>query len=285
MKYPKRGFNRIRKSLVPDKPVTVDPVPKKHYPSLGKTSPNDWRRRWFLGAIILALLSGMPILAQDATSAGPVHSPGSQIVIPSNATPATPMAASTSPAPAAAVSGDIHDIRGPISIPYQWLWVAYFVGGVIVAAVIYGAWCALRRKKAPVKLPFEIALERLEAARARMTAETVREYAFEVSEIIRVYIEQRFGEKAARRTTEEFLFDLVQQTDSPLAPHRRRLEDFMGHCDLMKFAKWQASVPELEAMHESAREFILETRPQPQPAKTAKDETPVQPQPELLHVK
>jgi hypothetical protein len=147
MKYPKRGFNRIRKSLVPDKPVTVDPVPKKHYPSLGKTSPNDWRRRWFLGAIILALLSGMPILAQDATSAGPVHSPGSQIVIPSNATPATPMAASTSPAPAAAVSGDIHDIRGPISIPYQWLWVAYFVGGVIVAAVIYGAWCALRRRK------------------------------------------------------------------------------------------------------------------------------------------
>ena len=97
-----------------------------------------------------------------------------------------------------------------MSIPYEWLWAAYAVIALVVAGLLYAAWRFFRRKTAAkAKLPYEIALEKLEAARALMTVETVREYAFTVSEIIRVYIEQRFGEKAARRTTEEFLSDLL----------------------------------------------------------------------------
>jgi len=115
-----------------------------------------------------------------------------------------------------------------------------------------------------------------------MTADTAREYAFTVSEIIRVYIEQCFGEKAARRTTEEFLSDLLQQTGTPLAQHRRRLEDFLSYCDLMKFARWEATVREMESMLESARVFILDTRPQPEPA-PAPPNAPAQP--ELVQAK
>ena len=113
-----------------------------------------------------------------------------------------------------------------------------------------------------------------------MTTTTVREYAFTVSEIIRVYIEQRFGEKAARRTTEEFLSDLLKQTGTPLAQHAAPLEDFLSHCDLIKFAKWGASERELESMQESARAFILDTRPQPEPRPA-----PTKAQPELAPVK
>jgi hypothetical protein len=187
-----------------------------------------------------------------------------------------------------ASTGDIHDIRGPISIPYEWLWAAYAAGALAVAAALYAAWRFFRRHAAPkAKLPDEIALERLEAARALMTPDTVREYAFTVSEIIRVYIEQRFSEKAARRTTEEFLSDLLQQTGTPLAQHRRCLEDFLSHCDLMKFARWGASIREMESMHESARVFILDTRPQAEPAKSAPPRTqqPTPAQPELLQAK
>jgi hypothetical protein len=188
----------------------------------------------------------------------------------------------TSPAPAASTTNtaeDIHDIRGPISIPYQWLWAAYIVGGLVIAAFLFALWRWFRgRVKIKTRQPFEIALDRLEAARALMNEAHVREYAFAVSEIIRSYIEQRFGEKAKRRTTEEFLSDLIRQTGTPLAAHRALLEDFLNHCDLPKFARWQLSIAEMESMHASARTFILETRPQIEPVTPAKAAAPTQPE-------
>ena len=165
-------------------------------------------------------------------------------------------------APAAAAE-DIRDIRGPISIPYPWLWAAYVAGAIVLAAALYGGWRWYRRRaKERAKTPAELALDRLEQARALMTEETAREYSFAVSEITRRYIEQRFRERAARRTTEEFLHDLLERSDTALAAHRDALEDFLEHCDLAKFARWQLAVADMEAMHGSARAFILDTRPQ-----------------------
>jgi hypothetical protein len=214
-----------------------------------------------------AQTSGPVVLPPGTTNSAPVFN---QLPSP---TPASSQAAPTfsqpiaSPSPAPTtpdVSGDIHDIRGPIAIPYEYIWAAYIIGALVAAALGYAIWRFIRsRAKAKAKLPYEIALERLEAARSLMSTESVREYAFTVSEIIRVYIEQCFGEKAARRTTEEFLSDLVNMASSPLAAHRSRLEDFLGHCDLIKFARWGASARELESMHESARVFIVETKPRP----------------------
>jgi hypothetical protein len=79
--------------------------------------------------------------------------------------------------------------------------------------------------------------------------------------VIRTYIEDRFGEKAARRTTEEFLADLVAQTGTPLAQHSALLRDFLEHCELPKFARYQLSIPDMEAMYESAKTFLLNTGP------------------------
>jgi hypothetical protein len=245
--------------------------------------------RTFLLVLVLCLgLVAGSARAQNAP-AGPVHLPP-----PSAAPTPTPVAINQAPSPApiaalapvssptTADSGDIRDIHGVISIPYEWLWAAYVLGGALAIAALYAAWRFFRKHAAAkTKLPFEIALERLDAARALMTTDTVREYAFTVSEIIRVYIEQRFGEKAARRTTEEFLSDLLQKANTSLTGHSNLLEDFLNHCDLIKFARWGASERELESMHESARAFILDTRPQPEPARPAKASA----QPELAQAK
>ena len=172
-----------------------------------------------------------------------------------------PAAANTAPA---AVEEDIRDIRGPISIPYPWLWATYAGGGLLLLALAYAAWRWYHRSSAArAKAPFEIALERLEKARALMQPETAREYSFEVSEVVRGYIEQRFDERAARRTTEEFLRDLLAHSGSELAPHRALLDEFLRHCDLAKLARWQLSMPQMESMHESARAFIEQTKPTP----------------------
>jgi hypothetical protein len=212
-----------------------------------------------LAAWQLALATGFSAVLAPA---------GSPLPLPRVA-PAQPLAKSPAPTPAAATAAtDIRDIRGPISIPYGWLWAAYVAGGMVLAAALYGAWRWYSKPPpARVKEPAEIALERLEKARELMIPERAREYSFAVSEITREYIEARFHERAARRTTEEFLHDLVGQAGTPLSRHRALLEDFLQYCDLAKFARWQLSPMDMASMYESARTFILETRPPPAPAR------------------
>jgi hypothetical protein len=104
-----------------------------------------------------------------------------------------------------------------------------------------------------------VALEQLEAARRLMQPEQARAFSIAVSEIVRDYIEIGFEVRAAHRTTEEFLHDLVTQSDSPLVAHQPVLADFLRHCDLAKFARWVLSVPQMEAMLQSAAAFIVAT--------------------------
>jgi hypothetical protein len=171
--------------------------------------------------------------------------------------PVKPAAAAAAPN---AATQDILDIRGPKHIPSPWLWPAWLAGGLALAALGYGAWRWNRRRAlATAKLPYEIALDRLEEARALMQPENAREFSITVSEIVRHYIEERFQVRAARRTTEEFLYDLLEPSDALLGSHRGLLADFLHHCDLAKFARWILSIEEMETMLQSARTFVLET--------------------------
>ncbi len=187
---------------------------------------------------------------------------------PSSSAPAALVTPAQAPAASSIAEPDIRDIRGPISIPSPWRWL-WLAGGVALAlGAIYFAWRWHRRFAATkTKQPFEIALDRLEEARRLMTPQHAREYSFAVSEITRDYIEKRFRERAAHRTTDEFLRHLVAQIDSPLAAHRPLLEDFLRYCDLAKFARWELDLPQMESMHESAHNFILATKPAPDFAK------------------
>ena len=161
-----------------------------------------------------------------------------------------------------AIAEDIRDIRGPMHIPYSWLWILWVAGGLIALALLF---CIYRfwknRRPVKIKLPHEIALERLEKARAWMKASQTREFSIAVSDAVRFYIEDRFHERAAHRTTDEFLRGHLSESSSPLATHVGLLEDFLRHCDMAKFARWSFAVSEMEAMHASARKFVEETRP------------------------
>lgn len=166
--------------------------------------------------------------------------------------------------PAAAVarstmSDDIRDIRGPEPIASAWLWAMGLAGGVLVAAGGYGAYRCVRRRKNTEKLPYELALERLQEARALMRPDTVRDYSIVVSHIVRRYIEERFRVMATHRTTEEFLHDLLNPSNALLTAHRASLAEFLNHCDLAKFGGWRLSVQNMESMHQSARSFVFIT--------------------------
>src|SRR5208337_2766976 len=169
-------------------------------------------------------------------------------------TPAAPMA------PSVLLAGeDIRDIRQPRHVPTSRFWVVVAVG--VITLIAFGL--ALRwwiyHGKFFVMRPHEIALQYLEEARELIDPDHAREYCFEVSKIIRRYLEERFNLQAPQLTTEEFLHELAASPDALLASHRVLLGDFLEHCDLAKFAGWYYCRPDLEAMHLSAVEFVRQT--------------------------
>jgi hypothetical protein len=163
---------------------------------------------------------------------------------------------------AVASSEDIHDIRGPKPIASPWVIPLLAIAGLLVACSGYAAWRWDRRRRHGVaKLPSTIALERLEQARVFMHPSGGREFSIEVSGIVRGYIESRFRAMAAHRTTDEFLHDLLDSADSALAAHRELLADFLRSCDLAKFGGWNLPRPNMEAMLQGARRFVIESSP------------------------
>src|SRR5580693_2292521 len=119
------------------------------------------------------------------------------------------------------------DIRGPKYILPDWVLPALFGGAVLIAVSIYGLWRWRRRRAAPVLLPHEIALRRLEDIRTLMQPASAREFSTAVSDIVRGYIEQKFDVTATRRTTEEFLRELLESSNASLARHRGLLGEFL----------------------------------------------------------
>jgi hypothetical protein len=155
---------------------------------------------------------------------------------------------------------DIRDIRGLKPVPFKWLWPAILAGAAVLAIGGYAAWRWNRRRQVTrAKSLFELALQRLEDIRTLMRPETVREFSIAVSDIVRRYIEDRFHVTAAHRTTEEFLRDLLESSNPSLARHRGLLAEFLGQCDLAKFAGMSLSEQSMESLRLSARTFVLET--------------------------
>jgi len=171
------------------------------------------------------------------------------------------------PTPGAAASGsvasgpeeDIRDIRGPKYVLPAWVLPAVAAGVAILALIIYRVWRWRRSRRARILLPYERALERLEDIRTLMQPAGAREFSIAVSDIVRSYIEQRFDVAVTRRTTEEFLRDLLQTTHASLARHQSLLGDFLHQCDFVKFAGVGLTLQDMEALRQSARAFVLAT--------------------------
>jgi hypothetical protein len=209
-----------------------------------------------LAAILLAGLTSSATLlhAQTTPTVRPTVPPSQSVGVPAAAPAST--------------AGDIRDIRGPKAVPSATLWMMELAGAAAAAGLAYAGYRWYRHVKLAPKTAGDIALEQLEKALRLMQPESAREFSIEVSEIVRRYIEARFQVRATQQTTEEFLRDLADSHETLLANHQELFEEFLGHCDLAKFARWILSVDEMKSMHGSARNFVIETAKAPAPEKT-----------------
>ncbi len=159
---------------------------------------------------------------------------------------------------------DIKDIAGPAEIPAD-----YTRAAIIVAVVAAAGMCFFllwrRRKAKPLAVrrspAHETAYEALEMLLARGLVEEkrYREFTAEVADILRRYIEDRFGLRAPERTTEEFLAEAGTGLGVD-GDRKKMLADFLAHCDLVKFAALEPSADDVKRTFNTAKDFIDATK-------------------------
>jgi hypothetical protein len=161
----------------------------------------------------------------------------------------------------------LDDIRPPFFYLHSWFWywVALAVIGAIAIAILLW-WKYRPHRLLSPKSAYELALEKLENARTLLREDVPMPYAVVVSETVRSYLGQRFQAPSTRRTTEEFLRQMEADRTTPLAEHRDLLREFLQSCDLVKFARYQPTLAELELVHQRATNFVTATKPLPESA-------------------
>ena len=181
---------------------------------------------------------------------------------------------------AAANTNDIRGIKPPVEIPYEWLWlwITLIVIALLVAGVI--AWLMLRKKNslaeaAPVVPPHIRAKQKLAEALAFLT--DPNRFCTEVSNTLRVYLEERFELRAPERTTEEFLIEL-QGSKHLTLDQKQSLREFLQSCDLVKFARHEPTETTLRQLHDAALRLVDETQFDPISAEPGQPPTLPSPQ-------
>ncbi len=169
------------------------------------------------------------------------------------------------------VAPDIKDIRPPLDVPTNFkrliLWLSAGITTLLFSGAIF--WLLWKRKaaqrmpekKPPPRAPHEVAYELLDAlANEGLIAKgMVKEYYYRLTDIVRHYIEGRFGLLAPERTTEEFLVEMAHANTLDKA-HKVLIQDFLNHCDMVKYAKYGPSLLEIEETYSVARRLIDETK-------------------------
>ena len=165
---------------------------------------------------------------------------------------------------------DLRGEAGPFDIepePARWGWVIAFV--IVGMAALAGAGLALRgvvrrreeaRLHPPLPPPHETALAELARIRESGLLDEGRtaEYTDRVSDVLRLYLEERFALPAPDRTTEEFLDEVAR---APILDRERKrfLAEYLAQCDLVKFAAHLPGRRELDELFGSSVRFVEET--------------------------
>lgn len=178
---------------------------------------------------------------------------------------------------------DINPMESVVSVPTRWYdiipdwWLWIFVG---VAAVGVIACCILlfRRKKGliskPVIItpPYDLAVMRLNDLQAKKLPQSGRdkEYYTELTEILRQYLDGRFGINAMEMSSTQIIDTLRHNKET--RPGSDLMKQILEIADFVKFAKVRPLPDDNIKAFNSALKFVEDSKPLP-PAEPENDET------------
>lgn len=150
-------------------------------------------------------------------------------------------------------------------------WLADFWWIIIIAVVAIAAFIWVMRrykkegtvlKKKPEPTPYETAMKNLRELKARNLWEQgmEKEYFTRLTDILRIYLDKRFGINAMEMTTREIMDRLYE---SDVKDKRDYVRQILSVADFVKFAKVRPLPADNIAAYENAVKFVEETKPEP----------------------
>ncbi len=161
---------------------------------------------------------------------------------------------------------DIRDIRKPVHFKtYLWLLIILLVILISTGIFIFLKYKHKIIKKEKVEIlreyipPHVEALEKIEELLKQNLIEKgeIKKFYFEISEIIREYLNKRFKIQTLERTSAEILGDLKKLLNMDIYI---KFSDFFEHTDLVKFSKYTPTGKEIRDTVELAKELINKTK-------------------------
>lgn len=169
-------------------------------------------------------------------------------------------AASGTPAPGAPEALEISDIAPPVNVfPYP-LWMVVVAGILAVAVLGLLVWMIvrwIRNRPGPPSLgATAIALNTLEQLRKRVAELEPYTFSVAVSDVLRTFISKaKFRLPATNQTSPELLA-AISQSALFSESDRTLLTQFSEKCDMIKFARVEATQEDNRELVESALTFV-----------------------------
>jgi hypothetical protein len=152
---------------------------------------------------------------------------------------------------------DVHEIAPPVDYSLVPPWVIY--AGITLGLVALGliAWWIRKRSQRPKsqQSPRDRALQELNRIRTEMETLTPYQFSIRVSDILRKYVTDQYQLPVTRQTSVEFLSTLAK-TSSFSEDEKSLLEDFLNRCDLIKFARYDATIEDSRLLLEEATRMV-----------------------------
>lgn len=164
-----------------------------------------------------------------------------------------------------------HDVKPPVQYPITIAEAAPYIGGglLLLALIAFAVYYISRRsanrplffKPKPKEPAHIVALRALDKLKSEQLWQQgrVKEFHTRISEIIRIYIEDRYSIQAMEETSEEILRDL-EQNNLCLKEQLDALRDVFFTSDLVKFAKFVPPPDENESCFHLTQQFVEKTK-------------------------
>lgn len=154
---------------------------------------------------------------------------------------------------------EIRDIAPPVDIfPYPpWMVAVAILIALAVLTLIVTMIVKKLRQKPPIPppTPREVATRELEALRPEVERRTPYDFSIAVSDVLRSYIGRQYRLHAREQTSAEFL-SAISRSVKFSENEKRLLAAFLERCDLIKFARIDATTADSAQLLESAFEFV-----------------------------
>ena len=149
------------------------------------------------------------------------------------------------------------DIAPPVNYSLVPPWMIFVASLIVLTIIGLAIWYGrnLFRKEQSAPSPRERALAALNRIESEVEKIAPYQFSIRVSDILRRYVVEQFELPMTRQTSVEFLIAITSAAKFS-EDEKTLLADFLNRCDLIKFARYEATTADSRLLLDEARQFV-----------------------------